>query len=167
MIKKICYILCLFVAPIHAEVYLDPPENFHAKVEVSACFLECGDKILLLHRQDNKSQGQLWGIPGGKIDKGETPLQAVIREVFEETGFDISKQNVIQLQTVFIKYPNNFDYVYHMFKCKPINAPEAVKINFNEHKGFTWLTPSQALEMPLMLDEDICINLVYECFCQH
>lgn len=94
--------------------------------------------ILLLHRQNNKSQGNKWGVPGGKIEKNETRLQAAIREVKEETGYDISKQAIEDVGTVYIEYNEKDHFVYHMFCTQRIDGPQVMKINFNEHKGFTW-----------------------------
>lgn len=48
-----------------------------------------------------------------------------------------------------------------MVKCKPVEQPGHVKISFSEHKGFTWVTATDALKMDLMLDEDDCFKLVY------
>lgn len=146
---------------LNGTVYLEKPLEFLPKIEVVGCFLEHDDQILLLHRQDHVSQGNLWGIPGGKLEKGETPIEAAKRETLEETGFDISKQSIVYLGHVYIKYPN-FDYIYHMIKCQPTEHPGNVKINFKEHKGFTWVTPQDALKMHLMLDEDTCIKLIYD-----
>jgi len=42
-------------------------------------------RVLLCHRRDV----DLWNLPGGGVEKGETPRQAVVREVKEETGFDV------------------------------------------------------------------------------
>jgi hypothetical protein len=39
--------------------------------------------------------------------------------------------------------------------------PGAVKINFDEHKGFTWVRPADALKMDLLQDEDACIMKDY------
>ena len=141
-------------------IYLEKPNEFNHKIEVVGCFLEYEDKILLLHRQDHKSQGNLWGIPGGKLDKSENPINGAIRETLEETGFDISNQLISDLGKVYIKYPS-FNYIYHMVKCKPVEPPYSVKMSFAEHKGFTWVTPFDALKMSLMLDEDACIKLIY------
>jgi len=63
-----------------------PLKNFHPSIEVAGCYCEYEDKILLLKRTPHKHQGDTWGIPGGKLDEGETPQIAVIREVFEEVG---------------------------------------------------------------------------------
>jgi 8-oxo-dGTP pyrophosphatase MutT (NUDIX family) len=94
------------------------------------------------------------------LEKSETPIAAAIRETLEETGFDISQQQIVDLGKVYIKYPN-VDYIYHMVKSRPIEHPGFVRIVFTEHKGFTWVTPEDALKMSLMLDEDACIKLIY------
>lgn len=144
---------------LNAIIYLQEPCDFHPKLEVVGCFLEYSDKILLLHRQEHTSHGNTWAIPGGKLEKSETPIEAAIRETMEETGFDISKQPITYLGRVYITYPRAL--IYHMVKCTPTELPETVKISFKEHKGFTWVTPQDALKMNLMLDEDPCIRLVY------
>jgi 8-oxo-dGTP diphosphatase len=154
-------LLIVFPSIAYSKIYLDEPSDFDPKIEVVGCFLEFQDQILLLHRQDNKSQGNLWGIPGGKLEKNESPIEAAIRETMEETGFDLSKQEITYLGKVYIKYPN-FDYIYHMIKTCPTEHPGDVIITFNEHKGFTWVTPQDALQMHLMLDEDDCIKLIYK-----
>ena len=43
-------------------------------------------QILLLERPDGVHQGGFWSFPGGKVDEGETPLDAAVREFREETG---------------------------------------------------------------------------------
>jgi len=37
-----------------------------------------------------------------------------------------------------------------------------VKINFREHKGFTWASPQDGLKLDLIKDEDVCFKLVYD-----
>lgn len=154
-------ILFLITATAQAVVYTEPSPNFKPKIEVAALFIEHENRILLLHRQETKSQGNLWGIPGGKLDKGETPLQAVLRETKEETGYDFSKQAMESLGTVYIEYNDKDHFVYHMFRTKLIGDPGAVKINFREHKGFTWVTPQDGLKLELIKDEDVCFKLIY------
>jgi len=146
-------------APLTATVYSHKPEEFKPKVEVVGCFLQNGDEILLLHRQNGKMYGNLWAIPGGKIDPDETVFDAAIREVSEETSFDISKQPIKYLKKVYIK-TRNIDFVYHMVQCNVPCASSAVKLHPEEHKGFTWVMPQDALKMPLMEDEDTCIKMI-------
>lgn len=150
--------LCAF-SPLllNADVFKSEPENFRPKFEVVGCFIQNDDKILFLHRQDNMNQGNLWGIPGGKIEKSETPQEAVIREIGEETGLDISQKPIEYLEKVYIRYPT-YDYVFHMLKTDIVGTPEDIKLSFREHKGFTWVTPTDALSLPLMPDEDTLIK---------
>ena len=62
------------------------------------CFLLHGDEVLMLHRRFPPNQG-LWNGVGGHIDAGETPRQAVIREVAEETGYQIDAPQFAGLLT--------------------------------------------------------------------
>lgn len=52
------------------------------------CFVRFKDEILLLNREKNPNMG-MWNGVGGKIEPGETHLQSVIRETFEETGIKL------------------------------------------------------------------------------
>lgn len=154
--------LCFFTS-ISAGVYLEKPENFHPKPAiVGCCYLHYQDKILLLHRQDSKPEGNRWGIPGGKLNTAtETLIEAIVREVYEETGLKLNMEKVHYIGKLYIKVPN-FDFEYHMIDyLEPIKNPGDVKINFKEHKGFTWATPKDALKMDLITDEDTCFEIVF------
>ncbi len=153
--------LIAFTTQMSAVVYQQPTPQFKPRFEIAAVYIEYDGQILLLHRQPNKSQGNKWGIPGGKVNGGETALQAGIREIREETGYDISKQEIENLGTVYIEYDETLHFLYHMFRVQLQDDPGAVKINFEEHKGFTWVTPADGLKMDLLQDEDPCFRLVY------
>jgi 8-oxo-dGTP diphosphatase len=159
--KKILALFVLLITKLSATIYLEPTPQFKPCVEVAAVYIEYDNQILLLHRQNNKSQGNKWGIPGGKVEKNETPLQAVIRETKEETGFDISNQAIETLKTVYVEYNEKNHFVYHAFRTQLQGNPGSVKINFDEHKGFSWVTPVDSLKMNLLQDEDACIMKDY------
>ncbi len=164
MKKILLGLFTCFALNIYGTVYLEPSPQFKLRVEIATLYIEDGNRLLFLHRQENKSQGNLWGIPGGKIEKNETPLQAVIREIKEETGYDFSNQPIQFLKTVYIEYNEKDHFVYHMFRVKMPFDPGAVKINFKEHKGFTWLTVDDALKLNLIKDEDYCIKMTHGSF---
>lgn len=140
-------------------IYKARPREFNAKFEVVSCFVEYDGKILLLHRQDHKPQGNVWGVPAGKVDSGEKLDEALVREVKEETGLEFSLSDVVHFDSVFVTYPE-YDFMYHIFHTK-LSEKRNVLISEHEHKAFTWVTPDEALTFPLIKDEDLCIKLFY------
>ena len=55
-------------------------------VQVVAAVLERDGKILICRRRPEQSHGLQWEFPGGKVEPGETPEQALARELYEELG---------------------------------------------------------------------------------
>ena len=61
-------------------------------VLVAACALvDPDDRVLLAQRPPGKAMAGLWEFPGGKVDPGETPEVALIRELHEELGIDVTE----------------------------------------------------------------------------
>lgn len=81
------------------------------KVIISAFALifDSNNKVLLAHRRDH----DLWNLPGGGIEKGEAPWDAVTRGVKEETGLEVE---IIKLVGVYAK-PEQNEIVF-AFECK-------------------------------------------------
>jgi 8-oxo-dGTP pyrophosphatase MutT (NUDIX family) len=140
-------------------VFLEPPENYNPKIEVSACFMKSKDQVLFLKRVPKVSEGECWGIPGGKLEKQETAHAAALREVHEETGLAFPAHAVTHIRTVYIRYPH-IDFTYHMFETELSEHPE-VTIDPNEHTEFKWMTLNEALLHPLIPGEDECIFIAY------
>jgi len=140
-------------------IYNTTPEEFDPKFEVVSCYVEHDGEILLLHRCNHKSEGGKWGVPAGKIDMGENELQAMIRELKEETGYKIESSKVEYLTKVYVKYPD-YHFIYHMFRTQVDNKLE-VALSTNEHKDYKWISPSKALGLNLVRDLDSCIKLYY------
>jgi 8-oxo-dGTP diphosphatase len=136
------------------------PEKFNPKLEVAGGFIECGGEFILLHRQDHKAQGDTWGIPSGKIHDGENPRDAACRETAEETGVIISRDHMGYFATVYVRYPD-YDFIYHIFHAK-IKRKAEIEINRNEHKDAKWVSPQDALRMPLIGDLGTCIKLFFQ-----
>ncbi len=60
------------------------------------------DKVLMVRHGDGAAHlTGVWGLPGGRLDEGETMIDAVCREFEEETGLVPEKESVMQLPTVF------------------------------------------------------------------
>ena len=140
-------------------IYKTKPEQFTPKFEIVSCFVENNGKILLLHRQDHKPQGNTWGVPAGKVDPHENITEAMIREMTEEIGYQANIDELKYFDKVFVKY-DTYDFIYHMFHL-PLLVQKEIVINPKEHKTYSWQTPEEALQMNLIQDEDFCIKLFY------
>lgn len=62
----------------------------------SSCVID-NNKILMVQENKNDIKG-LWNLPGGKVKIGEDIKQAVIRETFEETGYNINLDSILLIQ---------------------------------------------------------------------
>lgn len=141
-------------------LFLEKPKIFNQKFEVSSCFLEYDNTILLLERQDYKAQGGTWGMPAGKMHGGEAPEVAAVRELLEETGYNAKLEETKFLYKTFVNY-EEYGFVYYIFYIKLYKQPD-IKINSEEHKSFKWVKPIDALKMNLIQDLDACIKLFYK-----
>jgi 8-oxo-dGTP diphosphatase len=85
-------------------------------IEVSAGIVRSGNEILCFQRGPSKYRylSNKFEFPGGKIEPGETPYEALVREFREELKVDISKNNIQPLCTVEHTYPN-FSVRLHAF----------------------------------------------------
>jgi 8-oxo-dGTP diphosphatase len=75
-----------------------------------AIILDEQRRVLLCHRCD----ADLWNLPGGHVEWGETPGQAVIREVNEETGFEVVVQSLVGIYVNPARRNVAFSFVCHI-----------------------------------------------------
>jgi len=133
------------------------PNGFIPDMEVVACLVGINNKILLLHRHDNKPEGNKWGLPGGKIDKEDKNKEmAMLRELKEETGLSLKEKELKFHKTFFVSHLGH-NFLYHYFNYS-LNEEIDIVLSEREHKAFVWVTPQEALEMSLVLDEDHCLK---------
>lgn len=130
-----------------AEVHEKEPEGFLSRLEAAACYLEIDNKLLLLERAKNKSEPGKWGVPGGKIELNETPTNAALRELFEETGIVLEDSQIRYLGPLYIRKPEA-DFVYHVFSAVLDQIP-TVCLN-SENANFKWASLKDLEETPLM-----------------
>lgn len=78
-------------------------EGRHAAIPVVAAVVARGERVLLCQRHDGEHLPLLWEFPGGKIDPGETPEEALARELREELG--VAARVGAQVADILHQYP--------------------------------------------------------------
>jgi len=114
------------------------PNN--AMLKVVGCFLEYQGKFVILQRAIHKPQGGTWGLPAGKVDDGESLTQAMVREIYEETGLQFSESQLQYLgEWEFI---DGQKYLFPTFLIR-LEKPLEVALNSKEHQSHLWITAEE------------------------
>ena len=101
------------------------------QIEVVAAIIRKGDKIFATQRGYGEWK-DWWEFPGGKMEDGETPEEALVREIREELSTEISVDGF--LWTVEFDYPK-FHLTMHCYLCSLLTEA----LHLNEHEAAKWL----------------------------
>jgi 8-oxo-dGTP diphosphatase len=101
-------------------------------------------RVLLAQRPEGKSMSGLWEFPGGKVDPGETPETALIRELREELGIETWNSCLAPLTFASHSYPE-FHLLMPLFACRKWEGiPKPV-----ENQVLKWVPPAKMREYPM------------------
>lgn len=101
-------------------------------VRVAAAVIRDKKRIFATARGYGALKGK-WEFPGGKIETGETPREALKREIREELATEVEVGELID--TIEYDYPD-FHLVMECFWCKVVNG----ELELKEHEAAKWLT---------------------------
>ena len=76
---------------------LDAGPHTSLLVVVAAALIDHDGHVLMQRRPPGKAHADLWEFPGGKVERGETPKRALVRELREELGIEVDVADVIPL----------------------------------------------------------------------
>jgi len=113
---------------------------------VVACALVDEDnRVLIAKRPGDKHMGGLWEFPGGKVEENETPEEAIIRELAEELGIDVTQSCLAPLTFASHDY-DKFHLLMPLFICRQWNG----EVEAKEGQELTWVRPNRlsGYEMP-------------------
>ena len=123
------------------------------KIEVVAALIRNGDKFLICQRPAHKARGLLWEFVGGKVERGESKREALIRECREELNITVSVGE--EFASVTHKYS---DITVHLTLFNATIAQgEPQKI---EHNAIEWITPSRIPEYEFCPADKVFLDLL-------
>ncbi|MDG4647040.1 8-oxo-dGTP diphosphatase MutT [Roseibacterium sp. SDUM158017] len=101
-------------------------------------------RVLLAQRPEGKSMAGLWEFPGGKVEPGETPEAALVRELHEELGIETWDSCLAPLTFASHGYPD-FHLLMPLFACRKWNGiPRS-----NEGQRLAWARASELRDYPM------------------
>jgi len=113
---------------------------------VVACALVDDDgRVLIAKRPEGRSMAGLWEFPGGKIEPGERPEDALIRELGEELGIDVSESCLAPLTFASHTY-EAFHLLMPLYVCRRWEG----ELEARENQQLAWVRPNRMAdyEMP-------------------
>ncbi len=114
-------------------------------VLVSAvALIDADGRVLLAQRPEGKSLAGLWEFPGGKVEAGETPEAALIRELKEELGIDTWQSCLAPLTFASHAYPE-FHLLMPLFACRKWQGTATPR----EGQTLAWVRPAALRDYPM------------------
>ncbi|MXW91755.1 MAG: 8-oxo-dGTP diphosphatase MutT [Rhodospirillaceae bacterium] len=118
----------------------DRPVVFVAAVAL----VDIDDRVLIAQRPAGKDMAGLWEFPGGKVEPGETPEAALIREVREELGIDTSASCLAPFSFASHAYAD-FHLLMPLYICRKWLGEPAPR----EHEAVKWVRPMRLADYPM------------------
>ena len=110
----------------------------------AVALIDADGRVLLAQRPDGKAMGGLWEFPGGKVEAGETPEAALIRELREELAIETVSSCLAPLTFASHSY-DDFHLLMPLFACRRWQGqPRAI-----EHQALRWVRPMRLADYPM------------------
>ena len=111
---------------------------------VAAALINPEGRVLIAKRPEGKTLSGLWEFPGGKVETGETPGAALIRELKEELSISVSKSCLAPFTFVSHQY-ESFDLLLLLYVCR---VWEGV-VSPSEGQSLKWVRPLDLKNYPM------------------
>lgn len=118
-------------------------------MRVVGCFLEHDAKFILLHRHSHKPDGDTWGLPAGKVEPEESDETAIIRELYEETGYQAHPSQLELLDEHQFLMPSGTVNDFVVYRVK-LDTPHKVVLEKDSHSDYIWASAKEAYKMNLI-----------------
>jgi len=110
----------------------------------AVALIDTDGRVLLAQRPAGKSMAGLWEFPGGKVEPGETPEAALIRELHEELGIDTWASCLAPLTFASHAY-DDFHLLMPLFACRKWEGV----VTGREGQALVWVRPEKLRDYPM------------------
>lgn len=111
---------------------------------VAAALIDVDGRVLIGRRPEGKALAGLWEFPGGKVEPGERPEAALIRELREELGVDV--QEACLAPFVFASHAyESFHLLMPLYLCRRWSGV----VEKREHAALAWVKPAKLSDYPM------------------
>lgn len=111
---------------------------------VACALIDADGRILIAKRPKGRQMAGLWEFPGGKVEKGETPENALIRELSEELNIDTSENCLAPFTFASHSY-ENFHLLMPLYVCRKWKG----HINPKEGQETQWVRSNALKDFPM------------------
>ena len=134
-------------------------DHKNLKIVVSIALINDNDEILLSKRPENKFLPGFWEFPGGKVEIGEAPKDALIREIKEELNIDINDKCIAPLSFSEFDY-KEFQLLLLLYVCRRWEG-EPMPMESNE---LSWVKPNMLRQFKMPPADDSLIYCLQDLF---
>jgi 8-oxo-dGTP diphosphatase len=110
----------------------------------AVALVDVDGRVLIAQRPEGKSMAGLWEFPGGKVDEGETPERALIRELKEELGIDVTESCLGPFTFASHAY-DDFHLLMPLYLCRKWEGTVMPK----ENQLLKWVRPMALKDYPM------------------
>jgi len=119
-------------------------ENKPVVLVAAVALIDADGRVLIAKRPEGKTLAGLWEFPGGKVAAGETPEAALIRELKEELGIDVTESCLAPFSFASHGY-ETFHLLMPLYVCRKWSgAPQPL-----EHPELKWVRPAKLADYPM------------------
>ena len=113
-------------------------------VVVACALIDADNRVLIAQRPANKAMAGLWEFPGGKVNDGERPEDALIRELSEELGITVREACLAPLTFASHTYAD-FHLLMPLYICRRWEGTVTAK----EHQALAWVRANKLRDYPM------------------
>nr|WP_314433311.1 (deoxy)nucleoside triphosphate pyrophosphohydrolase [uncultured Brevundimonas sp.] len=111
---------------------------------VAVALVDVDGRVLIAKRPEGKKLAGLWEFPGGKVEPGERPEAALIRELHEELGINVNEACLAPFVFASHAY-DSFHLLMPLYLCRRWDGV----VTAREHDALAWVKPNKLSDYPM------------------